>query len=428
MARRPHPFYGWMILAITIFSMPLIYGIRNSFSVFFSHILREFGWSRGSISLMLSLNLFLYGMAAPFVGFLITRWKPRCLLFVGITLLAAATVGCAFADRLWHFYLLFGFVNALGCAFGGWPVLAPALMNWFARRRGLVMGLGQMGAGLSFVYVVFTMFVISKVGWRSAFFVLAAVLVLFVLPLYFFLFYYNPREKGLRPFGEMESPPAEDPREIKTGGRSVFDGPSFREILRTRQLWFLVIAYALYNGVGIYLVLAHLVKFTEDVGYSNRFGVSVFGLCGITLVIGQLSGFLSDWWGRDKTLTLAASLSTVALLALLSVQDTSRPWLLYLYAICFGYGAGLFAPTMFASAADLFPGPHFGSVGGLLLTGLGAGAAVGPWLGGHLYDLSGTYQLAFGVCIVCIAVACMFLWMAAPRKALRRRGISQDEV
>jgi len=416
-----------MILAITIFSMPLIYGIRNSFSVFFSHILREFGWSRGSISLMLSFNLFLYGIAAPFVGFLISRWRPRCLLFIGIMVLAVATVGCAFADRLWHFYLLFGFANALGCALGGWPILAPSLMNWFAQRRGLVMGLGQMGAGLSFVYVVFTRFVISMVGWRSAFFVLAAVLVVFVFPLFFFFFAYDPKEKGLKAFGEMEPSPAGGPSsEKRVSERSVIAAESFREVLKTPQLWFLVIAFALYNGVGIFLVLAHQIKFTEDVGYSNLFGVSIFGLYGITLVVGHFSAFLSDWWGREKTLTLAASLSTAGLLALLSVQDTSKPWLLYLYAICFGYGAGLFAPTMFASAADLFQGPHFGSVGGLLLTGLGAGAAVGPWLGGHLYDISGTYQVAFVVCIVCIVAACIFLWMAAPRKAPRRRGISQE--
>ena len=145
---------------------------------------------------MLSLNLFLYGIAAPFVGFLISRWRPRCLLFIGITLLAVATVGCAFADRLWHFYLFFGFVNSLGCALGGWPILAPALMNWFAHRRGLVMGLGQMGAGLSFVYVVFTRFVISMVGWRNAFFVLAAVLVVFVFPLFFLPVHLRPERKG----------------------------------------------------------------------------------------------------------------------------------------------------------------------------------------------------------------------------------------
>jgi MFS family permease len=374
---------------------------------------------------MLSLNLFLYGIAAPVVGFFISRWRPRSLLLIGISTLAVATVGCAFADRLWHFYLLFGFVNAMGCAFGGWPILAPALMNWFIKRRGLVMGLGQMGAGLSFVYVVFTRFVISEVGWRSAFFVLAAVLVIFVFPLFFFLFIYDPKEKGLKAFGEMDPSHAEDPSSGKgLSQTSKMDRGSVREVLKAPKLWFLVIAFALYNGIGIYLVLAHQVKFTEDVGYSNLFGVSIFGLYGITLVIGHFSGFLSDGWGREKTLTLAASFSTAALLALLSVEDTSKPWLLYLYAICFAYGAGLFAPTMFASAADLFPGPHFGSVGGLLLTGMGAGAAVGPWLGGHLYDISGTYRVAFMVCIVCIVAACFFVWMAAPRKAARRRGIS----
>jgi len=418
MVKRPVFFYGWVIVAIIIVSMALIYGIRHSFAVFFSRILHEFPWSRGSIAVMFSLNIFIYGLLAPVAGTLADRWKPRTMMLLGVVILGLATAGCAFANKLWHFYFLFGFLMPLGSAFSGWPIMAPSLVNWFTKRKGLVLGLGQMGGGLSFVYSIFVEFTISQMGWRYTFIILAVILVIFLLPLYFFFFYFRPEEKGLYSYGfdpAAPSPPS-------PAGGAVFRKPLILErtlgdVMRTPQLWLLVLSYALYWGVGCYLVLAHQVKFTEDAGYSSLFSVSIFALFGVAIFMGQLSGFLSDWLGREKTVTLATLLSLGALLALMSVRDTSQPWLLYVYSISLGYGAGLFSPTLFAASADIFHGRHYGAVAGLLLAGMGAGGAVGPWIGGYLFDLSGSYTNSFILSMVSIGLSCISLWLAAPRKA-----------
>ncbi|MEE9399804.1 MAG: MFS transporter, partial [Dehalococcoidales bacterium] len=153
--------------------MALLYGTRHSFSVFFPPILGEFGWSRGSTALMLSLNILVYGLVAPIAGTLGDRWKPRRIMPIGITIVGLATAGCAFATELWHFYLLFGILMPVGTAFSGWPLIGPALTNWFSKRRGLVLGLGQLGGGISFTYGMFVEFVISQLGWRYAYFVIA---------------------------------------------------------------------------------------------------------------------------------------------------------------------------------------------------------------------------------------------------------------
>ena len=421
MARRLIPFYGWILVAVMAFSAALIYGVRHSFSVFFSNILSEFGWSRGSVSIMFSLNLFAYGLFAPVAGMLVNRWRPRRLVLLGLTTLILATAGCALARELWQFYILFGLLTPLGTAFCGWPMLAPTLANWFITKRGLVIGMGQAGGGFSFVYCIFIEWIISQLGWRIAYVMLAGILMIVVLPLLFLFFHFKPEEKGLKPYGatgplfQGDSLKAEEtPRNLETRNRSL------REIFRTSQLWLLVISHGLFWGIGCYLVLAHQVKFAEDVGYSPLFSASIFGLFGIALVTGQVSGFVSDWIGREKTGTIATFLTLIALWALLSVEDTEHSWLLYLYAIGFGYGIGLISPTMFASAADIFQDKHFGAVAGLLLTGQGVGGAIGPWLGGTLHDLTGSYRIAFLTCMGCISVACLLLWLAAPRKAARR--------
>lgn len=223
---------------------------------------------------------------------------------IGIIVLGLGTAGCAFAHELWHFYLLFGILAPIGTAFSGWPLLAPALANWFAKRRGLVLGLGQIGGGLSFTYCMFAEYTISLLGWRYAYLVLSAILVALLLPLYL-LFHYRPENKGMRAYGATEIPGAEGltgPSRDWTLGRA----------MRTYQLWLLVLSVFLYWGVGTYLILAHQIKFVEEAGYSSMFATSVFALFGIFMVAGQLSASISDWIGREKTITLVAYWPLVA--------------------------------------------------------------------------------------------------------------------
>ena len=421
MVRRPPFFYGWVIVGIAVVGVALVMGIRHSFAVFFPPILEEFAWSRGSTAMMLSLNLFIYGLMAPVAGSLGDRWKPRRVMLIGIAIVGLATAGCAFAQELWHFYLLFGILMPMGAAFSSWPLLAPALANWFARRRGLAIGLGHMGAGLSFVYGMFAEAVISQLGWRYAYFVLAGTLVALLLPLYL-LFQYRPENKGLKAYGVTELP-ATKGLTSEVSVENLMSGDwTLGQAMKTYQLWLLVLSFFLYWGLGTYLILAHQFKFAEDVGYSSLFAASIFALFGIFVVAGRLSAFISDWIGREITLTLAIILSIGAIVALVSVRDISQYWLLYVYATCFGYGVGLYSPTVIAAAADMFHGKHFGAIDGLLLTGMGVGGAIGPWLGGYIYDITGSYTSAFILSIGCFVLACIAFWIAAPRNAITLRS------
>lgn len=423
MAKRPRFFYGWVIVIIAVIAMTLIYGIRHSFSVFFPSILDEFGWSRGSTAFMLSLNLLIYGFVAPVAGSLADRWKPHWVMPIGVTILGLATASCAFARELWHFYLLIGILMPIGMACSGWPLLAPTLANWFAKRRGLAMGVGQMGGGLSFTYGIFVEFVILRLGWRHAYFVLAGTLVTLLLPLYLFFFHYRPENRGLRAYGAEELPTARNftPKAAAVKNATSHDW-TLGQAIRTYQLWLLMLSYFLFWGIGSYLVLAHQVKFAEDAGYSSTFAASIFALYGIFLAAGQLSGFISDWLGREITVTLANILTIGALVALVSVRDASQPWLLYLYAVSFGYGGGLYSPAIAAGVADIFHGKHFGAIAGLLLTGMGVGGVIGPWLGGYIYDTTGSYISAFILCMVCFGLSCITFWIAAPRNAGKMRA------
>jgi MFS family permease len=417
MARKTPIFFGWLIVGLMVFSMMLIYGTRNSFSSFFPYILDTFHWDRGVTAIMLSLNLLVYGLTAPFAGALVDRWKPRAVAIIGIFVLGLATAACYFATQLWQYYILFGILVPFGTAFCGSPVFNAALLNWFQKRRGLAMGLGQVGGGLGMVYIMVVDWVNTHWGWHYSFFVMGGLIIVLLLPLYLVFYHGHPRDKKLTAYG-AETAQLLDPKQTKAATPDW----TLRRAFKTYQLWLLIFGDFCFWGIGNYLVLAHQIKFAEDAGFTSYEASSIFALFGFVSILGQLSSFISDIIGREKAATIAVVLSIVGMVALMSVHDTSDTWLLYVFAICAGFATGLFSPTIIISAADLYQGKNVGAISALVLTGVGLGGAVGPWLGGFIYDLNGSYTVAFSISAVAIAISCICLWIAAPRNAVAFRA------
>jgi MFS family permease len=339
------------------------------------------------------------------------------VVVIGVAVLALATAACYFATELWHYYVLFGILVPIGTAFTGSPVCNPTIMNWFEKKRGLAVSLGQIGGGLSFIYVMLIDWVNNRWGWEYSFFVMAGLLVVILLPLYLMFFYHRPEDKKLRPYGAAEKP---------AGGatEAVPAGPDWtlKKAFRTYQLWMLVFADFCYWGIGNYLILAHQIKFAEDAGFTSLVASSVFALFGFISIVGQIAAFISDIIGREKTALVGVVMAMGGLGALLSIHDTSQTWLLYVYAVSSGFATGLFSPSIIAGSADLFHGKNIGAISALVLTGVGFGGAIGPWLGGFIYDKMGSYHIAFIISLIAYALAGISFWIAAPRHAARLRA------
>jgi MFS family permease len=421
--KRPRVFYGWYIVGLAIIGMGLVYGARNSFSVLFGPILDEFGWLRSSTAIMLSLNVLFHGLAAPFAGLLVDRWKPRYVVVIGAVIVTAATAACALATQLWHFYLLFGVIVPIGGAFIGSPVLNPALINWFGKARGLAVGLGQIGGGLSFAYTFITEAVVGAThSWRPAFLVMAGTILLVLLPLYLVFFWIRPEDKGMRPYGSEEPAPEADSEAADVPVATVMADWTFKAALKTRSLWGLVLSMFFYWGIGNYLIIAHQVKFATEMGYSSVLATSVFALFGIVSIGGQVAAAISDKIGREWTALIGVGLAAAAMVALLQVHDSTTAWLLYVYSILSGFATGLYTPQVFAGVGDIFHGRNIGAISSLIVTGLGIGGAIGPWLGGYIYDLTSSYTVAFYIVLGAYLVGGACFLMAAPRKAAQIRA------
>ena len=420
MARKNPVFFGWYIVGTMVFGMTLAYGIRSSFSVFFPQLLDTFHWDRGVTSIMFSLNLLVCGIAAPLAGALVDRWKPRVVVTSGIFLLGLSIAACYFADQLWHYYLLFGILVPIGTALCGSPALNPAIMNWFQKRRGLAMGLGQIGGGFGFAYVLVVDWAMELGKWQDCFLVMGGMVIVIMLPLYILFYYNRPRDRNrnMKAYGEGDAP------EKAEAGSLVANAPDWtvRRALKTHQLWLVVFANFCFWGLGNYLVTAHQIQFAQDAGFNSLQAASIFALYGIISIIGQLGASISDNIGREKTITIAVVLALAGLGSLMSVQGTSDMWKLYVYAVFAGLATGIFTPTVMVAAADLFHGKNIGAISALELTGLGIGGMIGPWLGGYIYDRQGSYLLAFYISLAAYAVSGISFWTAAPRHADRLRA------
>ena len=187
------------------------------------------------------------------------------------------------------------------------------------------------------------------------------------------------------------------------------------KIIRRYRFWALF--FTLFSvGVSYGIVMTHQVAFLVDLGFTALFASFLLFLYGIWCMGGQLCGFLSDMFGRELIYITGCGGVVLAYIMLIFSGDVSKVWMLYAYATCFGFFSGIISPTYAAAAADIFIGEHFGATLGAINIGYGLGNSLGAWLGGSLFDASGSYMLAFMLAMGMMILAAAFIWVSSPRK------------
>jgi predicted MFS family arabinose efflux permease len=241
-----------------------------------------------------------------------------------------------------------------------------------------------------------TMWLILGYGWRVTYLILAAGSLAVALPLSLWMLRDSPEEMGLAPDGG-------GPRSAAPAAAPGLDRTSVADAMRLPSFWQL--AGGLFNcGFSMSLLSAHGVPMLTDHGFHAMTASYAIGFLGMTSIAGGMAfGVISDRYGRKPVLAAVYVLRAVAFTSLFAVQD---PALLMLVAAAGGIGlSGSLAMTS-ALTGDIFGRFSFGSIFGLIFLAHQAGAALGSWLGGALFDTTGGYGAAF-------AIACALLLVAA---------------
>jgi MFS family permease len=381
------------------------YGLRYSFSVFFPIILGEFKWSRASTAGIFSLHLVSYGLVSPISGRLADRFGPRRVIPVGAVIMGLGMIACSITSELWHFYLLYGVVVPVGICVSGWSQFVPTITRWFKKRRAAALGLASAGFALSFVLSSLTAPLIVYVGWRGTFVVLGILPIAVIAPLSAFLLRTSPEDVGMHQDGDA-------PVQIGVNGTTHL-GRTVQEAMRDYRFWAMFLAFFLVWGIGQSTIITHQVAFIHDLGYSEVVAAIVLALYGVIEVLGNLSSSLADKYRRERVYAIGAlGLMASVVILMLNGREGSGTWMLYTYAIVFGFFNGLVGPVLSAIPADHFQGRNFGSINGILMLGFGLGGALGPWLGGLIFDATDTYTPVFYMVLVCFPISAAMIWVA----------------
>src|SRR6266513_4024941 len=197
--------YGWLIISLCFLTTLTSAGVRSSPSVLIHPLEAEFGWSRTLIASAVSMNLLLFGIAAPLSGFLIDRFGPRKVMMGSLSLLIVGVSGTMMMTQFWQFFLVWGVIVGFGAGGVGSVLTATVGNRWFVAKRGLALGI--LGSGRSTGQIIFLplfMAMITYAGWRMGSMILIVVAII-LLPLIYVFMRDDPSEIGLEPYGAGRS-------------------------------------------------------------------------------------------------------------------------------------------------------------------------------------------------------------------------------
>ena len=390
-ARFPF-FYGWVILPVASLAMFISGpGQTYSFSVFVDPIREEMGWSQTMIASLYTAGSLTASAGLLVVGRLLDRFGARVVLTaVGLTF----GLGALWMSRVnsqGDLYLGFTVMRLLGQ--GSLTLISTTVVAiWFIRLRGRVMAINSLGAVISqAVFPPLIFLLISHVGWRSTWVVLALFIwVMTVLPA-IVLVRRSPESIGLLPDGEAGDVPAE-----AADGAPQHPGEvnlSLREAMMTRSFWLLLFAGSSQSLIGTALVFNNDSLITSK-GLDAGVAASIFTAMAPTALAGTfLSGFLLDRYPNRYVLALAQGLLVVPMLWSFLI---AQAWQALIYGGMLGLAGGFFITTTSVIWPNYYGRSEIGSIRGVATTAMVAFAALGPMPFAFLFDRYGSYATAMG--------------------------------
>ena len=382
---RPRFFYGYIVVIAAFFIMVLMFGTRSTFGVFFKPTLNEVGWTRAQLSGAYAISVIVQGLLGIIMGGLTDRFGSRSVMTLCGFLLGLGYLLMSQINYVWQLYLFYAVIMGIGMG-GSFVTPLSTVARWFVKKRGMMTGivLAGLGTGTLIVPPVFN-WLISIYGWRTSYIIMGIVALVMVILASQFL-RRPPAQIGQAPYGENK----ERDRELNLGAR----GLSFKEAIYTRQLWMTFVMYFCLGFCAI-TINVHIVPHVTDLGISPANAAFVLAVVGGVSAVGGITlGGVADRIGNRQVFIICFILISPSLFWLVAITEL---WMLYLFAIILGVGNGGGAMLESPLAAELFGMKSHGSIFGVLSCGFTIGAAVGPFLAGYIFDITGSYQLAFVV-------------------------------
>jgi len=381
--RKSQFFYGYLVVAGCFAIQGTGVGTFFSFGVFFKTFLAEFGWSRATISGASSGAFLVAGLFGIVVGNMNDRFGPRLIMAVTGSIFCLGLLLMSQMSAIWQLYLFYGVIVGIGLSsIDVIPLTTTA--RWFVKRRGMMTGIVKVGTGTGQLIIpLMTSIFIATYGWRISYIIVGALVFLLIISSSQLL-RRDPGQRGLLPDGDAKT--------------TVSDlhlpevGVSLGEAALTRQFW-MICVISLLIGCCAMTVVVHIVPHATDLGISSIAAAGILSTIGGVSMVGRLvTGIAIDRIG-NKNLMIIFFLVLIA--SLLWVQVSKELWMLYVFAAVYAFAHGGFFTVISPMVAELFGISSHGVLFGMVNFGGTVGGAIGPILGGHVFDIIHSYQLFF---------------------------------
>ena len=382
-------FWGWYVVFSSFVMLTLIYGARYSFGVFVKPMFADYNWPMTVISLAASINLLMYATGGVFAGWLLDRVAPKWITTVSVLFTTAGFVAASFVTSPLGLYLSYGVLVGIGSAGSGAVACTASIGKWFVKKRGIAIGIAAMGIGVgTMIMAPLAGYIVKSFGWRIGFLCIGALTcVVGITMSQIFMGKDYPERYGLQPDGE---PPLSN-QSISHPPDSAFEKPSLKPVLLNPRFWLLVVC-------NIFAVMTVMMTFVHQVAYAINNGIDKIEAAAAICLIGIMGscgkfffGWLSDRI-RDAKYSAALGFLLMAVGMYLLYRATNVTTL-YVFALFYGFGYGSLAPVTPYLISDRFGGEVLGVTYGLLtFFSTGIGGALGPILGGFIFDKTGSYR------------------------------------
>jgi MFS family permease len=378
-------FYGYVIVGLGLIINMVLGGTLYTFSVFFEPLSTEFGWTRAATSGAFSLYMLLHGFLYIITGKMNDKLGPRIVTSLCGLLMGIGYMMMALTSEIWHIYLFYGVIIAVGMS-GGYVPLTSTVTRWFTgnSKRGLMVGISVAGVGLgTMIFPPLARWLIDSYGWKTSYVVIGIAVLLIIMSSAQFL-----KRAPEQLINSLDNSSSIDTQQ---------QGLSLQKTMKTRQFWLITLAYF---GFGFILqaIMVHIVMHVTGLGIPGTSAAAMFIVLGGASVCARISmGSLADRIGNRTIVTGSFILLVIALLCLFIAREM---WMFYIFAALFGSGWGGMVASQSPIVADLFGMRSHGVILGMIVSTITFGSAVGPVIAGAIYDASSSYTVAFIICVV----------------------------
>ncbi len=389
---------GWILLGASLI-LALSLGIRHGFGLFLAPMSSDFGWGREVFAFAIALQNLIWGLAQPFTGAVADRFGASRVIVLGGLLYAAGLALMALSDTPWSLSLSAGVLIGIGLSGTSFSVLLGVVGRALPpEQRSLGMGIAAAAGSFGqFIMLPGSLGLISLLGWSAALLALG-LLVALIAPLALLV-----RDR---------------PQPVSSGSEQSL-GQALREAAGHSGFWLLALGFFV-CGFQVVFIGVHLPSYLVDQGLPAGVGTTVLALVGLFNVFGTYAaGWLGGRLSKPRLLTALYLARTVVIVLFISLPLSSAS------AYAFGIAMGLLwlstVPLTNGTVATLFGVRNLSMLGGIVFLFHQIGSFLGGWLGGYLYDHTGSYDLVWQLSILFGLMAAALNWPVREQPVARLR-------